>query len=88
MCTQKIISANEIREISFSIPSKEYSALNCIYIYNYKGLESIRTLDFVGFQEPVLDGTLNLKKKGGGFQNRFLRTLNFKNGSKISSLEP
>jgi hypothetical protein len=25
-------------------------------------LEPLRTLDFVGFQEPVLDGTLNLKK--------------------------
>jgi hypothetical protein len=27
------------------------------------------TLDFVGYQEPVLDGTLILKK---GFQNRLL----------------
>jgi hypothetical protein len=36
-------------------------------------LEPLRILDFVGFQEPVLDGTLNLKKE---FQNRFFGTLN------------
>jgi hypothetical protein len=48
-------------------------------------LEPLKTQVFVGFQEPVLDGTLNLKK---GFQNRFLRTLNFKNGSRTGSLEP
>jgi hypothetical protein len=45
---------------------------NCLS--NNQGLEPLRTLDFVGFQEPVLVGTLILKK---GFQNRFLGTLNF-----------
>jgi hypothetical protein len=38
-------------------------------------LEPLKTLNFVRFQEPVLDRTLNLKK---GFQNRFLGILNFK----------
>jgi hypothetical protein len=38
-------------------------------------LEPLRILDFVGFQEQVLEGTLNLDK---GFQNRFLRTLNLR----------
>jgi hypothetical protein len=47
-------------------------------------LEPLRTLDFVGFQEPVLDGTLNLKKK---ILNRFQGTLNFKKGSRTRSLE-
>jgi hypothetical protein len=40
-------------------------------------LEPLRTLDFVGFQEPVLDATLNLKK---GLQNLFFGTLNLKEG--------
>jgi hypothetical protein len=48
-------------------------------------LEPLRTLDFVRFQEPVLDRSLNLKK---GFQNRFLRNLNFENCSRTNSLEP
>jgi hypothetical protein len=44
----------------------------CISFFFFQLLEpvprtgSLRTLDFVVFQEPVLDGTVNLKKKGCG----------------------
>jgi hypothetical protein len=48
-------------------------------------LEPFRTLDFVGFRKPVLDGIINLKK---GVQNRFLGNLNFKKGSRTGLLEP
>jgi hypothetical protein len=41
-------------------------------------LEPLRTLDFLGFQEPVLERALNLEKKiKKRFHSRFLGTLNF-----------
>jgi hypothetical protein len=59
-----------------------------VFILKYQGLEPVLeplgTLDFVEFQELVLDKTLNLKK---WFQNQFLGTLCFKKGSRIGFLE-